>query len=141
MLCQFQVYSKVIQLYIYIHLFFFKFFFHLGYYTVLSRVPCAIRQVLVGLDVGEGTTEVMYPSCPITLRTHDLLLGMLTLITQLRWCLPGFSAAKLLFLFFHALFTGIKSLSPVHIQERYIKLYLLGEGYQRICSPMLKSPQ
>ena len=47
MLYQFQVYSKVIQLYIYIYLFFFKFFSHLGYYRILSRVPCAMQQVLV----------------------------------------------------------------------------------------------
>ena len=47
MLCQFSVYSKVIQLYIY--LFFFKFFSHLGYYRILSRVPCRIQQVLVYL--------------------------------------------------------------------------------------------
>ena len=48
MLCQFQVYSKVIQLYIYMYLFFLKFFSHLGCYIILSRVPCAIQQVLVG---------------------------------------------------------------------------------------------
>ena len=47
MQCQFQVYSKVIQLYIYMHLFFFRFFSHLGYYRLLSRVSCAIQQVLV----------------------------------------------------------------------------------------------
>ena len=34
----FQVYSKVIQLYIY--LFFFRFFSNIGYYRILSRVPC-----------------------------------------------------------------------------------------------------
>ena len=38
MLCQFQVYSKVTHFYIYIYLFFFKFFSHLGYYRILSRV-------------------------------------------------------------------------------------------------------
>ena len=42
----FQVYSKVIQLYIYMYLFFFYFF--LGYYGMVSRVPCAIQEVLVG---------------------------------------------------------------------------------------------
>ena len=47
MVCQFQVYSKVIQLYIHIYLFFFRFFSHIGYYRVLNRVPCAIQQVLV----------------------------------------------------------------------------------------------
>ena len=43
MLCQFQVYRRVIQLYIYMDLFFLKFFSHLGYYRVLSRFPCAIQ--------------------------------------------------------------------------------------------------
>ena len=43
MLCEFQVYSKAIQLYTYMYLFFFKFFSHLGYYRILSRVPCAIQ--------------------------------------------------------------------------------------------------
>ena len=43
MLCLFQVCSKVIQLYMYIYLLFLKFFSHLGYYRILSRVPCAIH--------------------------------------------------------------------------------------------------
>ena len=34
------VHKKVIQLYMY--LFFFKFLFPLGYYKILSRVPCSI---------------------------------------------------------------------------------------------------
>ena len=42
-LYQFQVYSKLIQLYIYMYLFFFRFFSHRGHYRVLSRVPCAIQ--------------------------------------------------------------------------------------------------
>ena len=46
MLCWFQVYSKVIQLYIYI--FPFRFFSLIGYYKILSIVPCAIQWVLVG---------------------------------------------------------------------------------------------
>ena len=43
MLCWFQVYNKVTQFYIYMYLFFFKFFSNIGYYRVLSRVPCAIQ--------------------------------------------------------------------------------------------------
>ena len=43
---QFQVYSKVIQLYMY--LFFFKFCFCLGCYITLNGVPCAPQVVLVG---------------------------------------------------------------------------------------------
>ena len=34
----FQVYSKVIQLYIYMYLFFFKFFSHLGYCRILAEL-------------------------------------------------------------------------------------------------------
>ena len=37
------MYSKVIQLYVYMYLLFFKFFSRLGYYRILSRVPCAIQ--------------------------------------------------------------------------------------------------
>ena len=37
----FQVYIIVIQLYVY--LFFFRFFFIIGYYKILSIVPCAIQ--------------------------------------------------------------------------------------------------
>ena len=46
-LCLFQVCSKVIQLYMYTYPFFFRFFSHLGYYRILSRVLCVIQQVLV----------------------------------------------------------------------------------------------
>ena len=46
---QFQVYSKVIQLYIYIciNTYLFRFLSHIGQDRVLSRVPYAIQQVLV----------------------------------------------------------------------------------------------
>ena len=43
MLCYFQVYSKMVQLYIHIYPLFFRFFSHIGYYRMLSRVPCAIQ--------------------------------------------------------------------------------------------------
>ena len=46
MLYQFYVYNKVIQLCMY--LFFLKFFSHLAYSRILSKVPCAIQQVLAG---------------------------------------------------------------------------------------------
>ena len=43
------MYSKVVQLHMFMYLFFFKFFSHVGYYRVLSRVSCAIyrRSLLV----------------------------------------------------------------------------------------------
>ena len=42
MLCSFQVYSKVIQLYIYIYILF-RFFSIIGYEKILSIIPCAIQ--------------------------------------------------------------------------------------------------
>ena len=47
MLCWFWVYSKVIQLYIYIYPPFFRSFFLIAYYRILSRVPRAMQEVLV----------------------------------------------------------------------------------------------
>ena len=44
----FPVYSKVIQLYIYLCLFFCKIFSHLGYHRILSIIPCAMQLVLAG---------------------------------------------------------------------------------------------
>ena len=43
------MYNEVNQLYIYMYLFFFKLFYYLGYYRILSSVPCAIytRSLLV----------------------------------------------------------------------------------------------
>ena len=37
----------MIQLYIHTYSFFFSFFPHIGYQRILSRVPCAVQQVLV----------------------------------------------------------------------------------------------
>ena len=42
----FQASSKMIQLHIYS--FFFRFFSHVGYHRVLSRVPCARQWIFVG---------------------------------------------------------------------------------------------
>ena len=47
MLCQFLPYSKVNQLYIYIHPLFYGSPSHLGHHRILNRVPCAIQQDLV----------------------------------------------------------------------------------------------
>ena len=47
MLHQFLLYSKVSQLYVYIYPLFGGFPSHLGHHRALSRVPCAIQQVLI----------------------------------------------------------------------------------------------
>ena len=39
------MYNEVIRLNIYMYLFFFRFFSHLGYYKTLSRGPCAIQSM------------------------------------------------------------------------------------------------
>ena len=41
----FLLYNKVIQPCIYMHLFFFRFFSHIGYHRTLRRGPCAVQQV------------------------------------------------------------------------------------------------
>ena len=47
MLCVFLLQSKVNQLFIHIDPLFFGFLSHLGHHRVLSRVPCAIQQVIL----------------------------------------------------------------------------------------------
>ena len=61
MLFWFQVYSKVIQLYIYMCLLFCKIFSHLGYHRILSIIPCAIQLVLAGYSF---SIEQCVPSDP-----------------------------------------------------------------------------
>ena len=46
-LCQFLLCSKVNQLYVYIYPLFLRFSCHLGHRRALTRVPCAIQQVLI----------------------------------------------------------------------------------------------
>lgn len=50
---------------------------------------------------------------------------MLTLITWLRNCLPGFYTVKFLFSPFHILFFGGKALSLAHTYQEGIKLQTL----------------
>ena len=40
--------TVMIQLYIYTHPFFFRFFSHVDYHRILGRVPCAVQQVPIG---------------------------------------------------------------------------------------------
>ena len=57
MLCQFLLFSKVNQLYIYIYLFFFGFPSHLSHRRALSRVPCAIQLVLIIISSMKSGSE------------------------------------------------------------------------------------
>ena len=65
MLYEFQVYSKVNQLYIYVYPLFFRFFSHVGNYRALSRVPCAIQQVLISCLFYIQQCVYVTPSLPI----------------------------------------------------------------------------
>ena len=81
----FQVYSKVNHLYIYIYPLFFRFYSHIGLYRVLSRVPCAIQQVLVVClfyiqeCVYVNPHLPTYPSPPYPLVTTSLFSTSVTL--------------------------------------------------------------
>ena len=48
----------------YIHSLFFRFFSHISYYRVLSRVPCTIQQVLISYQF--YTWQCVYMSIPIS---------------------------------------------------------------------------
>ena len=67
MLCQFLLYSKVNQLYVYVYPLFFGFPSHLGHHRALSRVPCAIQQVLISYLFYTQYQQCRYvnPSLPI----------------------------------------------------------------------------
>ena len=54
------VYSNLIQLYIHIYPFFFRFFSHIGHYILLSRVPCAINNL--GLTYTHLSSETYFQS-------------------------------------------------------------------------------
>ena len=66
-LCQFLLYNKVNQLYVYIYPFFLGFPSHLGHHRVLSRVPCAIQQVLISYLFYTQCQQCIYvnPKLPI----------------------------------------------------------------------------
>ena len=61
--------------------FFFKLFSHLGYYSILSRVPCVIQQVLLACCC----YCLVIKSCLILLQPHGLQLERLLC----PWDLPG----------------------------------------------------
>ena len=65
MLCQFQVYSKVSQLYIYIYPLFCRFYSHVVHYRVLNRVPCTIQQVLISYLFYIQQCVYVNPNLPI----------------------------------------------------------------------------
>ena len=72
MMCQFLLYSRMNQLYIHIYPLFFRFFSHIGHYRVLSRVPCAIEQLLISYllyiqqCVYDNPNLPIYPSPPLS---------------------------------------------------------------------------
>ena len=64
-LCQFLLYSKVNQLYIYIYSLFFGFPSYLGHHRALSRVPCAIKLVLISYLFYTQQCIYVNPNLPI----------------------------------------------------------------------------
>ena len=77
MLCQFLLCSKVNQLYIYIYAVFFRFPSQLGHHTPLSRVSCAMQQVLISYLFYTQQCIYVSPNLPI----HPTLLTPLVTIS------------------------------------------------------------
>ena len=82
MLCYFQVYSKVIQLYLYLYIFFTKFFSIIGYYKTVTIVPCAIQQdlviylIFIKKYVSVNPKLLNYPSpTPFTFSNHSFFFS------------------------------------------------------------------
>ena len=73
MLYSFQVYSKVIQLYIHIYLFF-RLFSLISYQKILSEVPCATQQILV-----VGYLFYMWQSANLKLLIYSSLSPLVTI--------------------------------------------------------------
>ena len=65
MFCQFLLYSKVNQLYVYIYPLFFGFPSHLGHHRALSRAPCALQQVLISYLFYTQQCIYVNPSLPV----------------------------------------------------------------------------
>ena len=95
MLCQSQVYSKVTQLYIHIQPLYFRFFSHIGHYTLLSSVSCVIQQVLV--------THVFY-------------------IQQCVYVSPNVSVLYPPGIHYHKLVFHISNIIPLHIAVQFSHL-------------------
>ena len=61
MLCQSLLYSKVVQLYIYIYTFFFMFFSTVVYHRILNIVPCAVNRTVLFIH---PTYNSLHPLTP-----------------------------------------------------------------------------
>ena len=51
-----------IYTYIYTHIFFFRFFSYIGYYRILSRVPCTISKSLLIIYLRHNSRYLLIPS-------------------------------------------------------------------------------
>ena len=92
MSCQFLLYSKVNQLYIYTYPLFFRLSSHLGHHRALSRVPCAVQQPLISSlvytqqSIHVNLSLPVHPtSPPPTLVTISLFSTSVTISVQAKF--------------------------------------------------------
>ena len=84
MSCQFILF-KVDQLFVYVYLLFFGFLPHLGRQRALSRVPCAIQQVLIShlFHTQYQQCEYIIPRLPVLPNTLLYPLGVHVLVLDI----------------------------------------------------------
>ena len=119
MLCQFQLCSKVNQLYIYIYPLSFGFPSHLGHRRALGRVPCAIQQVLISYLFYTQCQQCIYvnPNLPIGIGIDIYTLLILCIIVS--WSSPSHPPLPLGIHMF-VLYLGCSYLVPSCIPSEYI---------------------
>ena len=83
MLWHFLLYNKVIQLYMYTHPFFCRFFSHIGYHRILGRVPCAVQQVFTGQSFHIPQWASANPKAPVHPSPQPVLFGTLKFVFKI----------------------------------------------------------
>ena len=111
MLCWFLLYSKVNQLYVYIHPLFFLFPSHLGHHRALSSVPCAIQQVLISYLFYTQYQQCIYVNPNLPIHPTSPFPIWYPYIYSLHWCLYLCFANKIIYTIFLGFPGGAKELA------------------------------
>ena len=125
----FQVYSKVIQLYIPMYLSFLELFFHLGYYRILPRVPCAVQDICFKYSSASGSIVIL---TVLVLPTQEHVafqarfFGVSSSHCQTPWLESLMWSSGLLLLWenFYSIFSSLWITHPVDMRFDFIMIIL-----------------